>query len=308
MPDEIFRQLRQELNGDLRENEILAPYTTFKIGGPARYFYVAKDPDDFMKAIELANKFNISYLILGGGSNILVSEKGFSGVVIRKQNGVPSRDFKIEGDKIITDAQVKLGVLVQKTGEAGLTGLEWAAGIPGTVGGAVRGNAGAYGGEMSQNVTKITALCGKKCNQKKSFDNKDMNFSYRHSMFKKNKKCAILSIELQLKKGDKKLIEQRIKKIVGARNRNSTPQYPSAGCIFKNPIVENNKILEDFKKETGDKLTYNKIPAGYLIDKLGLKGKKIGGAMISDKNANFILNIGDATAEHVIMLISFIKH
>jgi UDP-N-acetylmuramate dehydrogenase len=303
----IIKEL-EKLGGEVKENEILAPYTTFKIGGPARYFYSAKNEEDFIKAVSVANSYNLSYFVLAGGSNILISDDGFDGVVIKKKNGVLPREFKIEGGIIICDALVKLGVLVGATAEAGLTGLEWAAGIPGTVGGAIRGNAGAYGKQMSDVIVDVKSVCNFEKGHINRLQKKDLGFDYRTSVYKKShKKCIILSTKIQLKEGDKETIRKKIKDVLNRRKTSSTPQYPCAGCIFKNPTVQDDKLLEQFKKDKGITPVDNKIPAGYLIDSLGLKGKKIGKAEISDKNANFILNIGGATAENVIILISYIK-
>ncbi len=298
----------KKLGGEIKENEVLAPYTTFKIGGPARYFYKAKNDDDFVKAIATANEYNLPYFVLAGGSNILVSDDGFNGLAIKKKNDVLPREFKIEGDTIICDALVKLSVLVEATAEAGLTGLEWAAGIPGTVGGAIRGNAGAYGGQISDIIVNTKTVCDFKEGEVKKIQKKDLGFDYRTSIYKKShKKCIILSTEIKLAEGNKEKIRKKIKNVLYRRQSSSVPQYPCAGCIFKNPVVQNSELLEQFEKDNGIKPRDNKIPAGYLIDRMGLKGKKIGSAEISDKNANFILNTGGATAHHVITLISYIK-
>jgi len=300
------KKLKKELGGDLRENEILAPYTTFKIGGPARYFYVAQDNLDFIKAIKIANKLNIPYFILGGGSNILFSDNGFNGMAIKRRDSRSSKDFGMSGEKITASANVALGVLVQFAAQAGLSGLEWAMGIPGTIAGAVIGNAGAYGGEIADIVESVEVLSD---NYGKTaiINKKGLNFSYRNSIFKKNKKYVILSIVLKLKKGKKTEIKHKIKNILNNRIKALPLQYPSAGCIFKNPSVRDKKILMDFQRDTGKEPKKGRIPAGYLIDSLGLKGKKMGQALIGDKNANFILNTGGATAENVVMLISYIK-
>jgi UDP-N-acetylmuramate dehydrogenase len=303
----IIKEL-EKLGGEVKENEVLAPYTTFKIGGPARYFYNAKSEEDFIKSIDTANNYNLPYFVLGGGSNILISDNGFKGLVIKKKNGVLPREFKIEGDVIICDALVKLGVLVGATAEAGLTGLEWAAGIPGTVGGAIRGNAGAYGSQISDVIVSVNSVCDFRKKHIETLQKKDIDFKYRSSIYKKkHKKCIILSTKIKLKEGDINEIGKKIKSVLSRRNSATTPQYPCAGCIFKNPVVNDSKILEKFEKDSGIKTIDNVVPAGYLIDRLGLKGKKIGKAEISDKNANFILNVGGCTAENVIILISYIK-
>lgn len=304
----IFDEVKDKLDGVVEENVTLAPYTTFKIGGPAKYFYAAKDDLDFVEILSAATKLKVPYFILGGGSNVLVSDYGFDGLVIVKKRRVLPNDFRIEGTSVFVDAPVMLLTLVKGVSQAGLTGLEWAAGIPGSVGGAVRGNAGAYGGQMSDIVKNVSAVCDFKTRKREVLDNKQLKFGYRTSAIKKElKDCIILSIELELKKGDKKEILKTVNEILEKRKINTIVQYPSAGCIFKNPVVDNKKILGEFEKDKGKKSINGKVPAGYLIDKLGLRGKKMGGAMIGETNANFIVNVDHAKASDVIMLISFIK-
>lgn len=258
-------------------NEPLARYTTFKIGGPADLFYEAKTEKEIIEAVRLAKKFKVPYFILGGGSNLLVADEGFRGLVIKIANS----KYKITKRKIIAEAGVLLGTLVKESARVGLTGLEFAAGIPGTVGGAIRGNAGAWQQAIGDKILRVKVLTPE--GRVKWIKREDCQFAYRQSRFKKNKEI-ILAVELKLEKGKKKEIRQKIKEILAKRKQQ--PKEPSAGCIFVNP---------------------KPLSAGQLIDMAGLKGKIVGKAQISPKHANFIVNLGGARAKEVLKLISLIK-
>lgn len=262
---------------EIKENEILANHSTFKIGGPARYFIVAKNKEEIQKAIDFAKNKNLPYFILGGGSNILFSDKGFNGLIIKIEN----RELRIENSRVFTDSGLNFSQLILKTTEAGLTGLEWGIGIPGTIGGCVAGNCGAYGRSISESVVKIKTLG-------KEYLKDECNFSYRQSRFKNiNSKEIILEIELKLEKnpptGGKEKSQEKIKDIL-IKRKGRIPPYPSIGCIFKN-LKEKN------------------ISAGSLIEQCGLKEKQIGGAQISEQHANFIINVDNAKAQDVSGLI-----
>ena len=240
-------------NIEVKENVLLADYTTFKIGGPARYFFRAKTKQDLIKAIEFAKNKHLAFFILGGGSNLLISDNGFKGVIIKIQ----SRDYRIDGTRIIVDAGIELNTLVNLSIDNSLTGLEWAIGIPGTIGGAVKVNASAFGQSIKKLVKNI-----KKINK------------------------IIISVELDLKKGNKEDSLKIIKEYIQKRKNTQPLEYASAGCIFKNTSGQG---------------------AGRLIDQAGLKGVKIGQAMISEKHANFIINLGGAKSDDVINLIKLVK-
>jgi len=231
---------------------------------------------------------------LGGGSNVLVNDKGFDGVVIKVQ----SSKFKVQNSRIIAEAGTNLRELVATSVKRGLTGLEWAVGIPGTLGGAIRGNAGAFGHNISESVKEIKAL-NKKL-QVTSYKFQDCKFSYRQSIFKDNNHI-ILSAELKLKKGNRKKSQQLMQEYLKKKKATQPLEYPSAGCIFKNLIPKDCP----WRRRQGQSLGV--ISAGYLIEQCGLKGKKIGQAMISEKHANFIVNLGGAQAQDVIQLIKLIK-
>jgi UDP-N-acetylmuramate dehydrogenase len=240
---------------------------------------------------------------LGGGSNVLFSDKGYEGMVIKIRN----KRYKTQGTRIICTAGMLLSEVLGITTKKGFTGLEWAAGIPGTIGGAIFGNAGAFGRKVEDvlNTVKVIDLISF---QEKIFKKNQCQFSYRNSLFKKNKKYIIIETELKFKKREKKGIQTSIKKNLLYRCLYHPLKYPSVGSIFKNPELRNKsskliKRFPDFRKF----LNKEETPAAYLIDRCELKGKKIGGAQVSEKHPNFIININNAKAEDVIILISLVK-
>jgi len=273
----------KKLLPEIKKNVSLKNYTSFKIGGRARYFYLADNKNDLVKAIEAALEKKAPFFILGKGSNVLVSDKGYCGLVIK----VEAKKCKIEGPKIIAEAGLDLQKLVVKAKNKNLKGLEWAAGIPGSLGGAIYGNAGAFGRSMKDVVKEVEVLEIKNKRAKiKTLTNKECGFGYRRSVFKKNKKLIILSAVLQLKKGRKEEIEKKIENYLKRRRERHPLNFPSAGSIFKNP---------------------KGISAGELIEKCGLKGKRIGNVKFSEKHANFIVNLGKGKAEEVKKIIALAK-
>lgn len=298
----------------VQENVSLAKYTSFRIGGAARYFYAAKTALEIKQAVQVAKEQKMFYHIIGAGNNILVSDQGFNGLIIRVNN----QEITIEDNEISAGAGVMLANLVGEAANASLAGLEWLAGIPGTVGGAIYGNAGAFGGSMGEKIEKVEVLNPDDL-KVKWLRREECEFNYRTSIFlfkadqplsaKKNK-YIILSAILKLEKGDSQEIRSLIKEYIKKRGHHPTG-FPSAGSVFKNiSIAENQKIFNGLRKkfpETDKFKTSGKIPVGWLVEELGLRGKKIGGAMISEEHGNFIINTGGATAENVITLISLIK-
>lgn len=302
---------------NLKEDVLLKNYSTFKIGGPAKYFCDCENLEELKGALSWAQKDNEKVFVLGGGSNVLFGDRGFDGLVIK----IANKGLRIEDKKIIFGAGVSLNKLINFSVENNLTGLEWAAGIPGTAGGAVRGNAGAFGGEMGESVLAVKGI---ELESGKSEDNRDQNgykipnfkifefnnakcrFGYRDSAFKRDRDLIIWEIEMELEKSDKDEGDKKIEEILSSRKEKQPSGYPSAGSVFKNPKVDE-KIIKSFEDDKKVKARNGKVPAGWLIEKRGLKGKKIGGAMISEKQANFIVNTGNATADDVAILISLIK-
>jgi UDP-N-acetylmuramate dehydrogenase len=292
----LNQKLKKELGKNLKFNEPLKKWTTFRIGGPAKYFFIAKNEKDLIKAIDLAKKFKIPYFILGNGSNLLVSDKGYYGLVIK----VNYQKLEIENCKIIAGAGLLLSELLEESVKRGLTGLEWAIGIPGSVGGAVYQNAGAFGFDFSKIIKNVKVLRNGKIIK---LSKKKCGFDYRKSIFQKNKD-VILEVEIKLKKGKRKKIQNLIKKYLSYRLK-TQPTGFSAGSIFKNCKLKKTFLmkypqLQIFKKS-------GIIPAGWLIEKCNLKGKRVGDAKISEKHANFIINKGKAKAKDVLSLIKLIK-
>ncbi len=287
----------------VQENVSLANYTTFKIGGPARYFFVAKNREDITSALKAAKESGIPYYIIGGGSNLLVSDKGFDGLVIKILN----TQYTIHDTKIIADAGVSLGKLVIESVNASLAGLEWAMGIPGTIGGAIVGNAGAYGHSISEAVKEVKTLNAEL--QVSRYKFQDCGFAYRGSAFQQ-KNEIIIEVEIELEKGDQEKSREQIKDIISQR-RTKVPPYPSPGSFFKNYRLESKDYKEDpLVKQFPDlikKIRSNKIGVAYLIEQCGLKGKQVGGAKVADEHTNFIVNIGNATAEDVLGLADICK-
>lgn len=286
---------------NIQKNILLKDYTTFKIGGPADYFVLAQNVTDLQEAVAFAKEKNLPILALGGGSNLLVTDAGFRGLVIKLD--LQKLDFA--GSELTVGAGVLVAYLLNKSLEQGLTGLEFLAGIPGTVGGAIRGNAGTYGQAMSDVVTEITYL--DENYELKTCQPNECHFTYRHSIFKEIK-AIIIEAKLKLAQGDvstaRQLVADRLK-----YRQETQPNEPSAGCIFKN--IEFKEVdIEDLKQRGLDIeqfAKHQKIPTSYLIEQAGLKGYSMGGVQVSQKHANYIINVDQATAEQVIMLISFIK-
>ncbi len=297
-----IKQLEQLLGQEIKRDEPLAQYTTYKIGGPAKYFFVAKNNDDLVQIIDLAKRFKIPHYILAGGSNLLISDEGYHGLIIlNKTNEIV---FKNNG-RVVADAGVNLFELVNQTAAKGLSGLEKLAGIPGSVGGAIRGNAGAYQSEICDYLIGVEVMRGSK---QFILDKDKCEFKYRDSIFK-HKGDLIISGEWELVKGSKVESKKLIEEILEKRKDGQPLECPSAGCIFQNIIIDSSNldIIEQIENLPKEYLEYKKLPAAWLIDQAGLKGKQIGDAQISEKHANFIINKGQATADEVVQLISLIK-
>ena len=293
------------IESKIKQNIPLAPLTTFKIGGPAKFFIKVETKKDLFGAYEWAKKNKERIFILAGGSNVLVNDNGVDGLVIKINNS----DMAVKGERIECGAGASLAGAARLTIGNNLSGLEWVVGIPGaTIGGAVRGNAEAFNSPMSK-IVEIADVFNIAKEQFEVFSNKDCKFSYRKSVFKNSENYIIWNITLKFKKGSKDKIYGLVANSINFRNQHY-PKLPSAGSVFKNLpynyIKENNKELADKLLNMGMARLGN-IGVGLLIDIMGLKGKTIGGAKVSLEHANHIVNTGKATAENVIMLISLIK-
>lgn len=261
-------------------NEPMSRHTTFKIGGNADIFVKVKNEDELKTVLSLTKEFDLSLFVLGKGSNLLVSDKGIEGVVINL-DGLDS--VTVDGDTVTCGAGASLRAVCMSAQKAGLSGLEFAYGIPGTVGGALYMNAGAYGGEMSQVVVSATAL--DRDGNKKLFNPEQMKLGYRTSAFKSTD-LIITSVTLKLKQGKAYEIKAAMDDFFSRRRDKQPLEYPSAGSTFKRP--------EGYF-------------AGALIEKNNLKGASVGGAQVSKKHAGFVINTGNATCEDVVSLIKKVK-
>jgi len=289
------------------ENEPLSKHVNFRIGGPAKRYVVAKSSDEIVEAVVKARAENSPFVILGGGSNVLPSDEGYDGTVIQAAN----RAWSIDGETVVADAGVPSAFLARKTAEAGLAGFEWAISLPGTVGGAVRGNAGCFGGETKDVVESIETLhIADGAVERATVTNAQAKFGYRESVFKQNND-VVLSVTLKLKQEDAASVTKRLEEILAKRKKGQPAGEATAGCMFKNFDYQNVSEIEKLKDVVGEIperfLEMKRVPAGWLIEQLDLKGKKIGGAMVSEKHGNFLLNDSTATASDIIQLISLIK-
>lgn len=273
----------QEMNiGTVREQEPLSSHTTIKIGGPADLFIEPSSIENLAKVMEVIKEAGIKWTAIGRGSNLLVSDKGIEGAVIKLGAGLDHLD--VNGTKITVGGGVSVVSLAMAMSRKGLSGLEFASGIPGSVGGAVYMNAGAHGSDVSKILEKAHVLFEDGTIEWLSVD--EMDFSYRTSVLQKKRPGIVLEAVFQLKEGDKDAIIAEIKKNKDYRKETQPWSSPCAGSIFRNPLPEY---------------------AGQLIEKAGLKGHRIGGAKISEMHGNFIVNAGNAKAEDVLALIEHVK-
>ena len=271
-----IKQLKSLVKGTIVENEPMSKHTSYGIGGPASAYIIPKDRFDLSNILKFADRYSIPTYFIGSGSNLLVSDKGINGLVLS-----PARSLKqltINASSVDAEAGVMLGKLVKETIKNNLTGLESLVGVPGTLGGALIMNAGAFGGEISNYLLHVNTMNMGGTIHKYNVD--DINFSYRNSTFKSNE--FILSAKFELKKDDPIIIKKRRDSASKGRKTNQPLRYRSAGSVFKNTP------------------TY---AAGYLIDQAGLKGTRIGDAEISNHHANFFINRGAASASDIIALI-----
>jgi UDP-N-acetylmuramate dehydrogenase len=280
---EVFENLFETLGHDLKQNEKLAPHTTFGIGGEALFFYAVRKPEDLIKAIQIVKQLDISFFVLGKGSNVLVSDSGFKGLVIKNQC-----DKIFSSDKEITcQSGVLLDDLVSLSCENSLSGLEFAAGIPGTVGGAVCGNAGAFGKSVGDLLTEAIILNSE--GRIEEVPKKYFEFGYRESKLKRTEDI-LLSATFKLMKGEKERIKKEVRKNLEERRKRLPQKEKSAGCFFKN-VLENGK----------------KISAGFLLEQVGAKKMREGDAAVFGRHANILINLGRAKAEDVRRLANLLK-
>ena len=258
-------------------NEPMSSHTTFRIGGPADYFVMPTKTEEVAAIIKICKEENVPYFILGNGSNLLIGDKGFRGVIIQLYKMFDG--IQVEGTVVTARAGAMLIRVAKEAGKAGLTGLEFASGIPGTIGGAMVMNAGAYGGEMKDVVTSVTVLT--RDGEVKVLNGPEMKFRYRGSVVEEEG-YIVLEATMELKEGNIEEIQARMDELSVQRKTKQPIEYPSAGSTFKRP--------EGYF-------------AGKLIQDAGLRGYQVGGAQVSEKHCGFVINAGGATAADVMQLM-----
>ena len=289
MKRETLERIRDVLGDRVHLNEPMSLHTSFRIGGPADLYAVAAKAQELVELVSLAQEHDMPYLIIGQGTNILVADKGIRGLVI--ENRLQIADCKLQGDEATLHAEsgALLSDLACESAQRGLAGLEWAVDIPGSVGGAIVGNAGAYGGYIADVLRGATVLSAD--GEVRCLTASELGFSYRTSRFKgqgtggKGQGEVILSAELALHGDSVEVLEGRMAEYTRRREARQ-PSEPSAGSVFKRT---------------------EQYPAGFLIEQAGLKGKRIGNAQVSPKHANFIVNLGAAKASDVKALIDLAR-
>lgn len=285
----------------IQERVPLATLTTFEIGGPAKYLVDVRTEDDIREAIQWAKEKNIPFVILAGGSNVLIPDEGLNALVIRFRGDLyGSKDGLLDAW-----AGTNLLTAIRSMGAQGWGGSEKLAGIPGTIGGAVRGNAGAFGPEIKDFIVKVRALNGE-TGEVKEFQNAECDFSYRHSFFKDNPKWIITRAVLQLQKLEPAESKRLMDETIAEREKRHLQNVRAAGSFFMNPVAPQ-EIIAMFETEKGVKSRESRVPAGWLIEKAGMKGATVGGAIASLQHPNYIVNQGNATAQDVQALAEQVK-
>lgn len=279
---ELCTKLKEINVGKVKENEPLANHTTLKIGGPADCFVEPSSIENLQKTMEVIRDHQVNWRAIGRGSNLLVSDQGIEGVVIKLGTGI--NDLQLDGTQITVGGGYSLVALATQISRKGLSGLEFASGIPGSVGGAVYMNAGAHGSDISKILDKALVLF--EDGQLEWLTNEEMEFSYRTSVLQKKRPGIVIKAMFQLAEGDREKIAAEMKKNKEYRKVTQPWDSPCAGSIFRNPLPNY---------------------AGKLIEEAGLKGYSIGGAKISEMHGNFIVNSGGAKAEDVLSLIQYVK-
>lgn len=283
---------------EIRKKVNLAPFSAFKIGGRAEYFCSVKTPEEIIEAIGFARSKKLPHKIFSGGSNIVFADGRSKGLFIRVNGG----GIKVKKQKFLVDAGVALTSVIKKSINLSISGLESLSGIPGNVGGAIAGNAGAYGQSIARVVEKIEIWDGQK---RRWLKNKDCHFRYRESVFKE-KPYVLLRAVLKFKKGNRRDLKKTSQNIIKTRLKKYPVNLKCPGSFFKNVLIKeiSSKV---FKKIDKNKVIEGKIPAGYLLEQVGAKGMSFGGVRVSDFHGNLIVNTGKAESKDVRKLADVLK-
>ena len=301
------QQLEQIVGERLKRDEPLSAHSHYGVGGPATYFVVAKTSEEIVALIKAALDHNIDWVVIGGGTNILVNDAGFDGLVVKMGN----RTVKINAEtgEVVAEAGLLSSSLARQTAEAGLTGFEWGIGLPGTIGGAVRGNAGCFGGETKDQLVSVDVL-DTETGEERSVSIDDLEMRYRHSAVKEHP-WIVLRAHFKFATREVDLNREAINEVLRCRLDSQPKNAKCAGCAFKNfefeDVVDIAKLREAIPGMPESFIAAKRIPAGYLVDQLGLKGTAVGGAAISEVHGNFVTSDGTATADHIAQLIALVK-
>jgi UDP-N-acetylmuramate dehydrogenase len=270
--------IKSAFRGSISINEPLAHYTSMKVGGPADYFLEPIDRDDLIAVVRYLRRQDFPMMIIGRGSNLLVSDEGFRGAVVSPEAALG--DVRLDGEYVVAESGARMTKLVDFCIQRGFAGMEWAAGIPGTVGGGVVMNAGAHGEQMSDHLVNVEIL---RHDDVLLVPKSEASFGYRSSGFRND---VVLSVRFALPRGDREALIHHRSELMRKRNETQPLSLPNSGSMFKNPQGTH---------------------AARLIEQAGLKGKRVGGAQISEKHANFIVNLGDAKASDVLTLLDLTR-
>lgn len=285
----------------IQKNIALAKYTTFGIGGSARFFTVVTTTDELQEALQFAHEHDIPWCVLSGGSNMLIADAGYEGLVIH--NKILGITFD-EATIAVASGEVLLDVLRQSALQE-WSGAEKLAGIPGTIGGAVRGNAGAFGAEIKDFIESVTVF-NTVTGEAKEFEPQECGFGYRNSLFKQQPELFIISCVLKFTKGTSEESLKKIAETIAEREKRHLQNVACAGSYFMNPVAPMpvQALFFDDKQQVAKE---GRVPAGWLIEKVGLKGFMIGGAQASVMHPNYVMNTGTATANDVRAVAQKIK-
>lgn len=279
---EIIALLQEKINiNNIRQDEQMKGHTTFRIGGPADLFVTPATEEELIHALKVCRKQQVPFYVIGNGSNLLVSDEGFRGVIIEVYKQLSA--IEVQGNKIVAQAGALLSRVANVALEQGLTGFEFAHGIPGTLGGAVTMNAGAYDGEMSMVLEWATII--DQSGELRTLTKEQLELGYRTSIVQKEH-YTVVKAGISLQPGDKIAIQEKMKDFMGRRRDKQPLEFPSAGSTFKRPVGHF---------------------AGKLIMDSGLQGHQMGGAQVSAKHCGFVINAGEATCKDVLTLIKYVQ-
>jgi len=283
----------------LLRNVPLSQYTRFGIGGPADFFVETTDPVSFAKALTIVRSSGLDSVVIGGGTNLIVADQGFRGVCLK----LTSDQISADGRHVAVECGATLQTLVDFTVDRGLKGLETMTGIPGSVGAAIYGNAGAYGHSIQERITVARFLDGESVRQ---FNNAECRFHYRESIFKSHKQWIILSATLEMESGDPAALRETADRILTTRNRKYPPTMRCAGSIFKNFLLAElpPPVVAEIPPTA---IIEGKVPSAWFLEQVGAKGMKQGGIEVADYHANLIYNAGGGTARDLVLIVDELK-